>query len=133
MEKKNTKIEYMYRDGSNYKTYREEVLQGELTSLQIAEIKSNLQDGEYFIPSQVGLDDLQAELQKYDSRDYDDDLSLHEFLEVELVSDTPTIEMTAEEFYNKFVNIRSWNSIGEVGHILSGDFAGKTPSKHINQ
>ena len=59
----NTEILYSYRDASNYKTHRYEILEGKINNEQIYAIISCLEDGELFIPSQVGLDDLQGELQ----------------------------------------------------------------------
>lgn len=53
----NTKIEYLYRDASNYKVWNTAIIQGRLTDEQIDEIMACLQDGEYFVPSKVGLDE----------------------------------------------------------------------------
>jgi len=57
----NTKIEYLYRDGSNYKTYEEVVLKGELTETQIAAVfaSANNESGNpLFLPEQVGMESL---------------------------------------------------------------------------
>ena len=84
---KNTLIIYEYRDASNYKVSSEElVFKGKLST---AEIQSLLTDYgadqmEGFIPSQVGLPDLQGELMKYDQQDYDEDHCWHYFAEVPL-------------------------------------------------
>lgn len=51
----NTKIEYMYCDGSNYKFYGDFTVQGSLTE---DDIKQYLHDHEFFIPHEVGLDHL---------------------------------------------------------------------------
>lgn len=51
----NTKIEYLYRDADNYKVWNECVIEGVLTDVQRQIIKNCLLDGEYFIPSAVGL------------------------------------------------------------------------------
>ena len=53
----NTKICYLYRDASNYKMYNMAVLNGQLTEAQKSAILSCLHDGEWFIPSAVGLDE----------------------------------------------------------------------------
>ena len=55
-EKRNTRIEYLYRDASNYKCFKEFVVQGTFTIDEIFEILRCLDRGEYFIPSQVGMD-----------------------------------------------------------------------------
>lgn len=51
----NTCISYLYRDACNYKIHNEVIINGVLTSAQIDSIMDCLLDGEYFIPSQVGL------------------------------------------------------------------------------
>lgn len=53
----NTEIEYLYRDASNYKKRNTAVLIGELSAADQQVILDCLEDGEYFIPSQVGLDE----------------------------------------------------------------------------
>ena len=59
----NTLIEYMYRDASNYKKTNVAVLKGRISLGQIGLIESSLNDGEFFIPGQVGLQDLQGEFE----------------------------------------------------------------------
>ena len=54
----NTKIEYMYRDGSNYKVYNECIIRGPITDEQIDVIMASLDEGEYFIPSVVGMPEV---------------------------------------------------------------------------
>lgn len=53
----NTRIDYLYRDASNYKKANSAVLIGELSEADQQVILSCLSEGEYFIPSQVGLDE----------------------------------------------------------------------------
>lgn len=62
----NTKLEYMYRDADNYKVWRQVVLEGEISAEDMRKIGENLYDGEFFVPSAVGLDDLQSELGDWD-------------------------------------------------------------------
>ncbi|WP_411839814.1 hypothetical protein [Paracoccus sp. ME4] len=61
----NTKITYMYRDGSNFKTSHSLVLSGELDAARIAEAMAagdaSIGDEPQFIPGQIGLPDLQDE------------------------------------------------------------------------
>lgn len=49
----NTRISYLYRDASNYKTHNEIIVSGVFTMNEITEILSCLDDGCYFIPEQV--------------------------------------------------------------------------------
>lgn len=51
----NTKIYYLYRDASNYKQLNTFVCEGEYDQSDVDRIIASLQDGEYFIPENVGL------------------------------------------------------------------------------
>lgn len=51
----NTRITYLYRDADNYKMPNEVVIIGTFTDEEIDEIMSICDQGEYFIPRQVGL------------------------------------------------------------------------------
>ncbi len=53
--KVNTRVTYLYRDASNYKRWNECVVQGRMTAAQVHEILSCCSNGDYFIPSQVGM------------------------------------------------------------------------------
>ncbi len=90
----NTHIEYMYRDGGNYKLFNEVVLKGEVTLEQLQE---HFYEGDFFVPSEVGLEDLQ-EL-PYRECDH----VWHEIVAVCPVKDSPTVELTASEFLARFV------------------------------
>lgn len=63
----NTRLTYRYRDADNYKTSNTVVFAGEPTPELLALVRGALNDGDSFIPSQVGLEDLQGHLQQYDS------------------------------------------------------------------
>lgn len=54
----NTRIFYQYRDADNYKNYSEVIINGVLL---LDDIKCFFRDGEFFIPSEVGLEDLQVQ------------------------------------------------------------------------
>lgn len=56
---KNTKIYYLYRDASNYKKGNVAIVEGAITEEQIDTIMECLDCGEYFIPRQVGLPEVQ--------------------------------------------------------------------------
>ena len=53
----NTKISYLYRDADNYKMRHEVVIAGSMSEEQEKAIEDSLDEGVYFIPSQVGLPD----------------------------------------------------------------------------
>ncbi|HPS02723.1 MAG TPA: hypothetical protein PLA90_14390, partial [Candidatus Sumerlaeota bacterium] len=52
----NTRFGYLYRDACNYKEYHEVVVSG---ILREEDIQPFLRDKTYFVPSEVGLTDLQ--------------------------------------------------------------------------
>lgn len=54
----NTKISYLYRDASNYKAYNEVIIKGKISPEQINQIMECLDDGEYFIPCQIGFPEI---------------------------------------------------------------------------
>jgi hypothetical protein len=72
--RKNTRIAYHYTDADGYSTSTSVVLEGELSDAEIDSIVNSLDDGEFFIPSQVGLIDLQAYLQTHDVVDNHTDI-----------------------------------------------------------
>lgn len=51
----NTKIELLYRDADNYKKFSSCILLGEMSQQQEEKIRARLYDGEFLIPSAVGL------------------------------------------------------------------------------
>lgn len=51
----NTRVDYLYTDGDNYKVYNEAIIKGEISPNEISVIIDCLDSGEFFIPSQVGL------------------------------------------------------------------------------
>ncbi|MFP4054977.1 MAG: hypothetical protein ACLFV7_14040 [Phycisphaerae bacterium] len=89
----NTELCYLYRDACNYKTCFECVLQGKVS---LDEIEPYLHDGDFFIPSQVCLPDLQG------TRLGPDDHVWHEIASIELVPDAPTVMISAQEFMQAF-------------------------------
>lgn len=56
--RKNTRINYLYRDASNYKKHNEVIIPGTFTEEQIHTIIDCLQGGEHFIPSEVNLPEI---------------------------------------------------------------------------
>lgn len=100
----NTKFSYLYRDASNYKAYRDLVLEGELS---LEDIKSVLEDGEHFIPDQVGMPELQAELGQYGAEfPSEDDHIWHEIDSVEATDEEPDFELTAEQVKKLFADVK---------------------------
>ena len=94
----NTRIEYLYRDGSNYKMLNEVVVVGTLTEDQITEILDCCEAGEYFIPIQVKLPEV-----RFGKITEDDhcwfEIAKYSFTETNAES---TLPLTAEELLNNF-------------------------------
>nr|UWH97531.1 MAG: hypothetical protein [Bacteriophage sp.] len=107
----NTRITYLYRDASNWKKYNEVVVSGTFTADQISEIVGCLNDGEYFIPKQVGFPEIRFE------KITEDDHCWFELCEndFEVVEAEPTIAMTAGEVLEKFKAAKgNWNDSDTV-------------------
>lgn len=94
----NTKISYLYRDADNYKVRHEVVIAGSVSEEQEKAIEDSLNEGVYFIPSQVGLpDDRFGNVTEADHPWF-------EWVGVEPTADRPTLHVTAEELTAKFVD-----------------------------
>lgn len=95
----NTSLEYLYRDASNYKQYGSVVLEG---ALSVEAIRHLLIDGEYFIPSQTGLPDLQ---QKFGAQGFayptEDDHAWHEVISIRPTRRKPTVLLHRAEFLRR--------------------------------
>lgn len=95
----NTRIGYLYRDADNYKQYHEEVLEGEITPEQVQAIAACLDEGENFIPHQVGLPEV-----RFDTVTESD----HPWFELSsetgftLTNDSPTVNITVDELASRF-------------------------------
>lgn len=95
----NTRFEYMYRDGDNYKKYAAFILQGTITKEQFEEHIDKKMDG--FIPEQVGLPGLQ------ESWNTDVDGPWHELWSAEWVHQAPNYHLTAEQLLHLFIKANS--------------------------
>ena len=99
---KNTKIAYLYRDASNYKTYNEIIINGCLDQRDISQF---LKDSAYFIPSEVGLKDLQP------CKFSVDDHIWHEIEFMEATDEESTLNISTDILYEKFkkAHEKEWN------------------------
>lgn len=123
---KYTVIPYFYRNSNNRKTYTVFALKGELTVEMARKIRQTFEDGESFIPSQVGLPDLQGQM---DSSISENDHVWHEidFANIRIIVGqsnaksvmlrnrlTPiTVLCAVEEFVSRFQNIR-WDVLKAI-------------------
>lgn len=107
METINTQINYLYRDADNYKMPNTCIIAGVIDAEQIAKIMECLNDGEYFIPRQVGLPE-----RRFDKIDPQSDhcwfeLSSDSF---ELTNRPSDFNLTAEELVANFQKAKDhWN------------------------
>src|SRR3546814_18566227 len=79
----NTVIDYMYRDGSNWKTGAQVIFAGRITRDEISMILNARYDDGWFLPGQVGMTALQ------EGWDYQLDHPFHEICCFELILEAP--------------------------------------------
>jgi len=116
----NTAFNYMYRDGGNNKSYGTVVLAGEITEAQKERFAKALNEGEYFIASQVDVPEVflwdpEADYDPDDPSTYPEELgagkyfiwddmdhSWHEFMDFDTTQAEPTDPRTIEQFVQAF-------------------------------
>ena len=96
----NTSFTYLYRDAANYKKQNSCIVKGRITEKQLSDILASLDDGEFFVPSKVGLPE-----KRFETWDENDD---HIFFEldcdgIEITEAKPTIDTDIETVAKKFV------------------------------
>lgn len=113
LPKMNTKICYLYRDGSNYKVQNTCVINGCLSFEEMRKIHDSCDCGEYFIPSEVGLPE-----ERFAEYTEDD----HPFFELQSFEDTELpaqVSITPEELVKKFEACKNkWDDLGVVFESL---------------
>lgn len=110
----NTRIDYLYRDGSNNKKPNAAVVSGEISQDQIDLILSCLEDGEYFIPEQVGLP-----AKRFEEYRFDDGVD-HPFLELspygfKLTDKPATVDLSVKELVCNFVYAKDHWRLDDFG------------------
>jgi hypothetical protein len=110
----NTLISYQYRDVSNYKQKAVVIVEGAITFEQVEPF---LDQGEYFIPSQVGLEDLQA---RWGRIDPDLDHVWHELTEDDFEETTrqPSVTLTAAELLKRFQVVK-WDEVTPFAALMA--------------
>src|SRR5690606_20303643 len=97
----NSRFSYLYRSASNFKISTEVVVAGDDDGL-IGQVRAALEDGERFIPPEVGLPALQHDLGWEMNRD--DDHVWHPLVEIaptdeDADADAPTLAELAASFH----------------------------------
>lgn len=95
----NTVVHYMYRDGSNYKLWFEEILHGSMSDAEMASFESKHAE-ECFYPAKLGLPAPTFVSEGYAA--YDDDPDCHEFCGLERTDLAATVELSVQDFVKKF-------------------------------
>ncbi|OGV34338.1 MAG: hypothetical protein A2020_04645 [Lentisphaerae bacterium GWF2_45_14] len=98
----NTLFCYQYRDGENYKNFADVIIEGHFA---LDKIENFLHESQFFIPSEVGLDDLQEmPFKAYDH-------IWHEIISISFTPQLPTCKIKAREFISNFkkANLNDWN------------------------
>ena len=116
----NTRISYLYRDGSNYKMPNEAVIAGPMTEHQIEIIMGCLDCREYFIPKQVGLPE-----ERFGEWTEDDHCWFEMGRDGFVPTDAePTVDMTSEETVGRFLEAKgNWKEDdGEHGEEYARRF-----------
>jgi hypothetical protein len=110
----NTRLTYLYRDASNYKQHHSVVFAGAITDEDRAALFGHLDQGAYFIPSQVGLEDLQGRFGTLTN----DDHAWHELDDEEAVALTDDTAALADvhEFVRRFCDT-TWDPVAAVRRL----------------
>jgi len=98
----NTQFCYFYRDACNYKVFKDVIIEGQV---ELKDLMSYLRDETFFIPSEIGLEDLQ-----------DDPFTTDDHIWHEMDSILPTMEpancgINAQALIEDFqkVGSKGWN------------------------
>lgn len=113
----NTKISYMYRDASNHKQAMTIVLAEAISDEDKKRIHAKLDDVKYFIPSQIGLEDLQGRF--HNGLDFEEDHVWHELTSIQPTDATPTTTMSAAELVSRFNAVNQWDVTGRWDEMLA--------------
>ncbi len=103
----NTKLYYLYRDASNYKTQNMAVLEGEMTSEVFDRLLACCDTDNTFIPQNVGLDLIRD--WEYDPQEDHPWCELESF---ELCSESASSGLTVQELLDSFEQRRNnWDDV----------------------
>lgn len=115
----NTRLRYLYRDGSNYKGYVEMVLRGPLSIGGATLIREACEDGERFLPTQVGLPPAQEELWRSHGRSGDDHI-WNELVEISTTDEEPTPDApTIPDLLDAFeaAAVQGWDLLAAIKRL----------------
>lgn len=120
----NTSFSYLYRDADNYKASETIVIDGLFTPEEITLIESKLDQGLWFIPSEVGLEDIQWKLMSYTGDEPTDADHVWHELDVTGFEETdaePTAPVSRAQLVAAFASLEGWDETGvALGHEIPG-------------
>ncbi|MBS1259565.1 MAG: hypothetical protein MAG551_02638 [Candidatus Scalindua arabica] len=98
----NTQFIYQYRDAANYKVFDIVIIRGVFSLFDIEEY---LYEKDFFVPSEIGLKDLQPKKLTHDDHIW------HAIFEISYTKEKPTVNISAEEIVLNFNRAFSeeWN------------------------
>ena len=108
-------FEYLYRDASNYKSWGIALLEGQLSTKEVATMVKHFDSGLYFVAEQIGIPTLYGELLLLSGGcSTVDDHSFHEFYGLHTattddVNNHPTWGQ-ASELLSRIQGIKYWNA-----------------------
>jgi hypothetical protein len=117
----NTRVTLRYTDASNYKRESVVIFSGEATAEDRQLIADNYYEGEFFLPSQVGLTPINTQW----STHFEDDHIWHTITDIEPSALPPTQPETMRQFAEKFRDI-CWDVA--AAHSALEDFKETTPA-----
>jgi hypothetical protein len=133
----NTMIGYMYRDGDNYKRFKDVVLKGRLSRADIRRMFDTVFDHRLFLASQVGLEDLQMQFDN--GWELEADHPWHEFREIAYVDDPPTADehqnrMTTVVFVAKWPStVEGWDNVGAEKRLINAMGLSEGSQKYLKE
>lgn len=103
---------YLYRDASNYKAYRQLLLEGTASVADVEILRQQFESGEFFIAEQLGIPVLYAELWAFSSGPTADDHVWHTFEDLRAATaddmNLPTLG-TVRSLVKKVSSVAVWN------------------------
>lgn len=94
---RNTRINYLYRDSENHKTWNHAIISGTMSPRQLSDVMNSLITGIYFIPSKVGL----PEKKDQNSGDGPDWFELHKD-GIKATDEPPNLDTDADTMASRF-------------------------------
>lgn len=106
-------FEYLYRDAGNFKAWGALLLRGALTEIQVGEMCSKFEGGEFFIAEQIGVPPLYQELWDCSNGPTDSDHVWHEFFALRPAEESDSamgaLWGTANGLFKAVLRIAQWN------------------------